>query len=83
MRWFSYPEPMREHLAGILRHLCLNVDKLLMLFVAEFLGLLLLLPAFFVVEPGTATYVVVLLDLFGLVGLMSFTGFLLVKCYRI
>lgn len=74
---------MREHLSGILAHLCNNVDKLLMLFVAELLGLLLLLPAFFTVERGTATFVVLLLDVFGLVGLMSFTGFLVVKCYRI
>lgn len=74
---------MREHLSGILSHLCNSVDKLLMLFVAEFLGLLLLLPAFFVVERGTATFVVLILDVIGLVVLMSFTGLVVVKCYRI
>ncbi|WP_436912200.1 hypothetical protein [Halosimplex marinum] len=72
-----------EHLRGILVELCRNVDKLLMLFVAEALALLLLVPSLFYVERGTATYVVLLLDLVGLVGLMSFTGVILVKCYRI
>ncbi|MFB6194561.1 MAG: hypothetical protein ABEI80_00180 [Haloplanus sp.] len=74
---------MREHLSGILRELCTNVDKLLMLFVAEILGLLLLAPSLLVVERGSATFVVVILDLVGLGVLLSFTGVLIVKCYRI
>ena len=74
---------MMEHLRGILVELCRNVEKLLILFVGEALGLLLLLPSLFYVERGTSTYVVVLLDLAGLVGLMSLTGVILVKCYRV
>jgi len=74
---------MREHLHGILVELSQDVDKLLMLFVGEILGLLFVLPSLFYVERGTATFVVLLLDLAGLVVLISFTGVLLVKCYRI
>lgn len=73
---------MREHLSGILRELCTNVDKLLMLFAAEILGLFLLAPSVFFVEPGSATYVVLILDAVGLVVLILFTGALLLKCYR-
>lgn len=74
---------MREHVVGYLRHLCGNVDKLIMLFVAEAVALLLHVPSYFIVEPGSETEVVIYLNVFGLIGLMSVTGTLIFACYRI
>ena len=60
--------------------LCLNRKLVLVLFSVAAVMLLLSFVSFAVVEPGTATYVVVVLNLIGLGGFTLLSGGVLVLC---
>lgn len=73
---------MGEILTGILDELCTRTDMLFMLFVLELLFLGISLVAVSVTSPNSATFVVWILNLVGLVVLMLFSGSALVLCFR-
>lgn len=73
---------MRRHLSGILNELCNRVDLLYAFAVIEFVLLLVSVGALFTVEPGSAEYVVWLLNIAGLVVLLSFSAGVSYLCFR-
>ena len=73
---------MRDALAGILDELCTRADMLFMLVVGELLLLGLSLVGLVYANPDSATFVVWVLNMAGLVVLIVFSGGALVLCHR-
>lgn len=73
---------MRPIFRGILDELCHNVDFLIALAAIEFVLLLVAAAGMLYVEPGSAPFVVWLLNAAGLVVLLAVTVPLVVFCFR-
>lgn len=73
---------MGDTLAGILDELCTRADMLFVLVVVELLLLGLSLVGVTYTEVNSATFVVWILNLIGLVVLILFSGSALLLCHR-
>jgi hypothetical protein len=73
---------MREHLRGILDELCNSTDILYALAVIEAVLLVISIGGMIYLGPGSAGFVIWLLNAIGLVVLLSFTVFVLTMCFR-
>lgn len=73
---------MKATLRGILDELCHNVDLLIALAAIEFVLLLVAVAGMLSLDPGSAPFVVWVLNAVGLVVLLSVTVPLVVLCFR-
>jgi hypothetical protein len=63
-----------------LEYLCARHHTIRLLFIGSLLGLALDLLSLLYTTPGSATHAVAILNLFGLVGLLLFSGGILYRC---
>lgn len=67
---------------GYLRRLCQSARGLQVLFTVSIVSIVVLLGSLTVVEPGSATYVIVLVQLVSFAGVFLLTGTTLLLCVR-
>ena len=73
---------MSDHTRSFWQFLCAQQPIIFMLFVLATLGLLLNVVFFFLVDPESGTYVVVLLNFPGLLAFTLGSGYALYRCQR-
>jgi hypothetical protein len=71
---------MTDRRQAALEYLCARHHTLRILFIGSVLGLGLDLVSLHYATPGTATHAVAILNLFGLVALLGFSGGVLYRC---
>jgi hypothetical protein len=74
---------MSDRRAAALEYLCARHHTLRILFVGSVLGLGLDLVSLHYTTPGSATHTVAILNLFGLVALLLFSGGLIYRCRQL